>query len=49
MLLYTNLLGNKTRVLYSKIQDLYAHVILYEYMLIYLTIINTFQIVTNKA
>ena len=41
MLLYTYLLGNETRILYGKIYNWYALVVLYEYILIYWTVVNT--------
>ena len=49
MLLYTHLLINETRVLYGKIQDWYARVISYEYMLMYRTVVNTFRIVLKNS
>ena len=42
--LYAHLLGNETRVQYGKIQDLYARVILYKYMLMHRNVVNTFQL-----
>ena len=49
MLPYAHFLGNETRVLYGKIQDWYARVISYEYMLMYITVVNMFQVVMNNS
>ena len=49
MLPYAHFIGNETRVICGKIQDRYAWGVSYEYMLIYRTVVNTFQIVMTNA
>ena len=42
-------LGNDTRILYEKIHDWYDRVILYKYMLMYQTVVNTPRIVMTNS